>query len=327
MIIVTGGAGFIGSATVWKLNQEGHENILIVDKLGSSEKWKNLRSLKFLDFMDRDLFLKRVTAEDHFLQDETDTIIHMGACSSTTEKNCTYLLENNYEYTKYLAHFCADNFIRFIYASSGATYGGGEFGFSDYEENIEKFIPLNMYGYSKQLFDIYAKKTGLLDKMVGIKFFNVYGPNEYHKGDMASKIFKSYHELKNDGKIKLFKSYDKNWADGASVRDFVYVKDAVEVIYKLIDKPDINGIFNVGTGNERSWNDLANSVIKNYEGNGEIEYIDMPEYLRNQYQYFTKAQVQKLKDMSINISWTSLEDGIEDYVKNYISKNNYLGME
>jgi ADP-L-glycero-D-manno-heptose 6-epimerase len=201
---VTGGAGFIGSAIVWELNNRGIKDIIISDHLGESEKWKNLRALRYTDYFEKNELLEHIIFDT--LPYKLDCIIHMGACSSTTEKDCSYLALNNFEYTKILAEFCIAKNIRFIYASSAATYGDGNLGFSDNEDNLEKLRPLNMYGYSKQMFDLYAKRKDYLDRITGIKFFNVYGPNEYHKNDMSSKIYKAFFEIRSTGKIKLFKS-------------------------------------------------------------------------------------------------------------------------
>lgn len=318
MIIVTGGAGFIGSSMVWKLNQQGISDILIVDHLGTSSKWKNLVNLKFTEFVHKDDFLKMV--EDCKMPDEVSTIIHMGACSSTTEKNSDYLMENNYRYTVKLAEWALRMKVQFIYASSAATYGDGNSGFKDDDSLIDNLKPLNMYGYSKHLFDLWAKRNSVLNKMVGLKFFNVFGPNEYHKNDMSSVVYKSFHQIKETGKVRLFKSYQPKYKDGEQLRDFIYVKDCVEVIWWFLNNPQINGLFNLGTGKSRHWNDLVSSTFRSMGLEPNIEFVDMPENLKNSYQYFTEADMTKLFSMGYKTHFMSLEDSIKDYVQNYLMK-------
>ena len=324
MIIVTGGAGFIGSAFVWKLNQEGIDNIIIVDRLGTSEKWKNLVNLRFVNYVHKDDFLEMIDTDT--LPFEIDAIIHMGACSSTTERDADYLWHNNYVYTNLLAEWALERGIRFIYASSAATYGDGTKGFSDDHKKISELKPINMYGYSKQVFDLWALRQKLEGRMAGIKFFNVFGPNEYHKGDMASVIFKAFHQIKETGKVNLFKSYKKEYEDGGQMRDFVYVKDCVNVMWWLLKNPKTNGIFNLGTGKARTWNDLIKAVFAAMKKKPNIEYIAMPEALRNQYQYFTEAEMSKLKKAGCPVKFSSLEDSVRDYVVNYLQKSDsHLG--
>ncbi len=325
MIIVTGGAGFIGSAIIAKLNARDISDILVVDELGSDEKWKNLRNLSFSDYVEKNDFLEMVL--ENRICPPIETIFHMGACSSTTETNASYLVKNNYEYTKLLAQWATGSNIRFIYASSAATYGDGSFGFSDNEEEIEKLQPLNMYGYSKQMFDLWAKRAGLLKKIVGLKYFNVFGPNEYHKADMQSFILKAFEQINITGKVKLFKSGDPDYADGQYVRDFVYIKDVVDMTLFFYDNPKTAGLFNIGTGNARTWNDLVKAVFKAMDKNPNIEYVEMPESIRNQYQYYTQADIKKMKNTSYNKKTTSLEDAIKDYVQNYLLDNRYLAKE
>ncbi|MFO7810897.1 MAG: ADP-glyceromanno-heptose 6-epimerase [Candidatus Delongbacteria bacterium] len=323
MILVTGGAGFIGSSIVWELNRRGVEDILIADHLGISEKWKNLRALKYTDYFEKNVLLEHIIFDS--LPYGIDCIIHMGACSSTTETDCSYLAANNFEYTKVLAEYCSQKNIKMIYASSAATYGDGGSGFSDDHEKLNIYRPLNMYGYSKQMFDLFAEKKGLLSTITGIKFFNVYGPNEYHKGEMSSKIFKAFNEIKKYGSIKLFKSYNSTYADGESVRDFVYVKDCAKIVCDMIDKKNVSGIYNLGSGAARSWNDLAKAVFRSMELDESIEYFDMPPQLRDKYQYFTESDNSKLKKAGLNAFDHSLEEGIDDYIKNYLLKNKHLG--
>jgi len=316
MIIVTGGAGFIGSAFVWKLNQEGIEDIVIVDQLGSDDKWKNLVNLRFADYIHKDEFMNLVLADE--VPFEASAVIHMGACSSTTERDADYLWENNYLYSRELAEWALRHSARFIYASSAATYGDGSLGFSDDHERISQLKPINMYGYSKQIFDLWVLKNKLEDKMVGIKFFNVFGPNEYHKGDMTSVICKAFNQIRETGKMRLFKSYKKEYPDGGQMRDFVYVKDCLNVMWWFLKNPEVNGIYNLGTGKARTWKDLIKAVFAAMERKANIQYIEMPAALRNQYQYFTEAQMNKLKSAGCPVFFAPLEETVRDYVVNYL---------
>ena len=318
MIIVTGGAGFIGSALVWRLNQRSVKNIIIVDHLGTSEKWKNLTSLSFADYIDKTDFITSLEAGK--FGDTIEGIVHLGACSSTTEQDAGYLMENNYRYTLRLAQWQEANpSARFIYASSAATYGNGEHGYSDDESKLHLLRPLNMYGYSKHLFDCVALQKGWLKQIAGLKFFNVFGPNENHKGTMRSVINKAYPQVRDKGPISLFKSYNPNYADGEQLRDFIYIKDAVEMIIYFLENSQINGIYNIGTGKARSWNDVAVSIFKAVNKKPAISYIDMPNELRNKYQYFTQADMTKLNAAGCTVSCRSLEDSILDYVNNYLA--------
>jgi len=322
MIVVTGGAGFIGSALVAGLNSRGVSDILVVDELGDDAKWKNLLNLSFSDYLEKEDFLEMALAGDAL--PGVEAVLHMGACSSTTEKDASYLVRNNYEYTKLLAQWASDSDIRFIYASSAATYGDGSEGFSDDEAKIETLRPLNMYGYSKQLFDLWAKKAGLLEGIVGLKYFNVFGPNEYHKADMRSFVVKAFEQINAAGKVRLFKSYKDEYPDGGQLRDFLYIKDAVDMTLFFLDNPEIGGLFNIGTGNARHWNDLVTAVFAAMDKKPDIEYIEMPETIRNQYQYFTQADITKLRTTGYKKDPTSLEEGIKDYVQNYLQNNQYL---
>jgi ADP-L-glycero-D-manno-heptose 6-epimerase len=243
----------------------------------------------------------------------------MGACSSTTERDADYLMENNYRYSRMLAEWALKKEIRFIYASSAATYGDGSLGFSDNDEVSKTLKPINMYGYSKQLFDLWMLGNGLERKITGIKFFNVFGPNEYHKGDMRSVIHKSFEQIQNEGTVRLFKSYRNEYRDGEQKRDFIYVKDCVEVLWWLMQHRNVAGIFNLGTGNARTWNELIQAVFQALEKPLQIEYIEMPESIRNQYQYFTEADMKKLRTEGCNITFHTLEDAVYDYVKNYLT--------
>jgi ADP-L-glycero-D-manno-heptose 6-epimerase len=323
MIIVTGGAGFIGSAIVWKLNQLGENKIIIVDELGKDDKWKNLVPLKYDDFIHKDDFISMILDRD--ISFEITAIIHMGANSSTTEKDADHLFSNNYLYTKELAKYCLEKNLRFIYASSAASYGDGSLGFDDDETKLESLRPLNMYGYSKQLFDLWAKRNSAFNRIVGLKFFNVYGPNEYHKGDMRSVVHKAFEQIRDTGKVKLFKSLNSKYKDGEQLRDFIYIKDAVDMTLFFFDKPNVNGLFNLGTGKSETWNDLVDSLFKSLNKPANIEYFDLPEHLREKYQYFTEANVNKIKKAGFASPITSLEDGVTDYVKNYLLGNPFLG--
>ena len=324
MIVVTGGAGFIGSAFVWRLNQEGINDIVIVDSLGTDDKWKNLVNLRFADYIHKDNFLRLIC--DDQVPFDVSAIVHMGACSSTTERDADYLWNNNYLYTKTLAVWALQRGIRYIYASSAATYGDGTQGFSDGHSKINELQPINMYGYSKQVFDLWALKNQVENKIAGIKFFNVFGPNEYHKADMTSVIFKAFHQIKETGKVKLFKSYLPKYPDGGQMRDFVYIKDCIDVMWWLFNNPAANGIFNLGTGKARTWNDLIKAVFAAMGLKTNIEYIEMPESLRNQYQYFTEAKMSKLKKGGCPVKFSSLEDSVRDYVVNHLQKTDpHLG--
>ncbi len=319
MIVVTGGAGFIGSAIVWGLNRKGVDDILVVDVLESDEKWKNLANLRFADYLDRDDFIFNLV--EGGLDDSVDGIMHMGACSSTTESDTGYLMRNNYDYSRRLAQWCLEHEKRYVYASSAATYGDGGKGFSDDHKGIPDLRPLNMYGYSKQLMDLWALRTGAADTIAGIKYFNVYGPNEYHKDDMRSVVHKAFGKIMETGKMQLFRSHRPDFEDGKQLRDFVYVKDAVDMTLFLYDRPDVNGIFNVGTGEARSFHDLVAAVFTATGKEKDIEYIDMPESIRDKYQYYTQAEMEKLRAAGYDKDITSLEDGVADYVKSYLLKD------
>lgn len=321
-VLVTGGAGFIGSALVWALNKRGIEDIFIVDHLGTGEKWKNLKGLRYADYCEKGDFLpcleKGLLADLRF-----DAIFHLGACSSTTETDSSYLIKNNFEFSKALALYAETHKSRFIYASSAATYGDGENGFLDNVSEIEVLNPLNMYGYSKQMFDIWLKRKGLLDRMVGLKFFNVFGPNEYHKGSMRSFILKSFEQIKATGQVHLFKSYRPDYKDGEQLRDFIYVKDAVEMALHFLDKK-IGGLFNIATGSARSWNDLVRATFNAMNVPPKISYVEMPDSIRNQYQYYTMGDISKLRLTGYDKPTWTLEQAIDDYVKNYLTTGAFL---
>ncbi len=318
MIVVTGGAGFIGSALIWKLNQMGRSDIIVVDHFTDNEKYKNLIPLKFSDVMDRAEFAEEV--DNGFLKEyKVETLYHLGACSSTTQLDMGFLLRNNYEYTKFLCNSASLSGVRFIYASSAATYGNGSNGYSDDESKIEQLRPLNAYGYSKQLFDVWAKNNGYLKEIVGLKFFNVFGPNEYHKGDMRSIVNKSFDLIKEKGFAKLFKSYSSSYPDGGQRRDFVYVKDVVDMTIYFGENPSLCGIYNVGTGKANSFNDFIKPVFKAMNIPEKIEYFEMPEVLRGKYQDFTQADMSKIKKAGYNKPPTDISDAVIDYVSNYMN--------
>ncbi len=315
MLIVTGGAGFIGSAVVWKLNQLGRDDILVVDELGTTEKWKNLAPLRFADYLHKDEFRRRFEAD---ALGKIEAVVHLGACSSTTERDADFLMENNYRYTQRLAEWCLNRKVRFIYASSAATYGDGALGYDDADASTRQLRPLNAYGYSKQIFDLWALRTGVLDRIVGLKFFNVFGPNEYHKEDMASVVFKSFHQIRAGGVVRLFKSTTPQFPDGGQMRDFVYVKDCVDVIAWLLESRAA-GIFNLGTGRARSWIDLVSAVFAAMKLPPRIEFIDMPEALRGKYQNFTESRMDKLQKAGCPVKFRSLEDSVRDYVEQHLA--------
>ena len=310
---------------MWQLNQLGIDDILISDKLKMEEKWCNISKTSYYDWIDRDElfdFLYKTNIK-------IEAIIHMGACSATTEKDADFLMKNNYEYTKKLWNYCTEKQIKFIYASSAATYGDGEKGYDDNIslEEHENLRPLNKYGYSKKIFDVWALKQEKTPKIwAGLKFFNVYGPNEYHKGRMASMIFHAYNQYNETGDVKLFKSHKDGYRDGEQLRDFVYIKDVTKVIVFMLGINNENtvmqnGIYNLGTGKARSFYDLAKITLECMGGSKDnIKFIPMPEDLRGRYQYFTEAKMNKLIKNGYTESFYSLEDGVRDYVINYLLK-------
>lgn len=327
MIIVTGGAGFIGSVLVAALERKGVGDIVVCDWLGDDDKWKNLAKRGVRDIVKPENLFSYL--DNH--TDEVEAIFHMGAISSTTEKDADLIIESNFTLPRMLWKWCGKNDVRFIYASSAATYGGGEHGFKDDEtpESLARFYPLNPYGWSKHVFD--RRVSSLMhDKenvghevsppqWVGLKFFNVYGPNEYHKGDQMSVICKLFEPVMAGAAAKLFKSDHPEYEDGGQLRDFVYVKDCVDVMLWMYDHKDVSGLFNVGTGKARSFKDLALSVFSAANIEPKINYIDMPEQLKGKYQYFTEADMDKLREVGYDKPFTELEDGVRDYVQNYLS--------
>ena len=315
MIIITGAAGFIGSVLVGALNARGEHRLILVDELDRTEKWKNLVGKRFEDYLDKDQFL---TALSHGRFKDCRAVFHLGACSSTTEKDANFLMQNNYRYSRSLAEWCLSHNIRLIYASSAATYGSGANGFCDSNPLIE-LSPLNMYGFSKHLFDLWAEQSGALTKITGLKFFNVFGPNEYHKAEMTSVIYKAFHQIKSGQPLSLFKSYRSDFSDGEQKRDFIYVRDCADVMLWLLDNPQVCGLFNIGTGSARSWNDLAKAVFQAVNLPPQIRYIEMPEEMREKYQYFTEATMTKLRKAGYSKAFTTLEAATSDYVKNYLA--------
>ena len=323
-ILVTGGAGFIGSALVWALNQRGQENIVVTDVLQTDEKWKNLVALKFADYMSADDLLCFVTGKPEALG-KFDVIFHLGANSATTERDAGHLMKNNFEYTKVLAHWAIATNARFVYASSAATYGDGANGMDDKMDDLTKLRPLNMYGYSKHLFDLYAQRAGIAKRIVGLKYFNVYGPNENHKGDMRSVVNKAFDQIRTTGKVQLFKSHRPDYRDGEQMRDFLYVKDAVNMTLFLAGQPLAGGLYNLGSGEARTWLQLVNAIFSALGLPPQIEFVDMPLHLQAKYQYYTCADISKLRALGFKDQITPLDDAVADYVKNYLAPGKLLG--
>jgi ADP-L-glycero-D-manno-heptose 6-epimerase len=322
-ILVTGGAGFIGSAVIWELNRRGISNILVSDLLGKDEKWKNLVPLKFVDYIEADDLRRMIREQPHWLSN-IGVIFHLGACSSTTETDASYLIRNNFEYTKVLAHFALDGARRFVYASSAATYGSIAAAMPE-SVSLDSLRPLNMYGYSKHLFDTYAERSGMLPSITGLKYFNIFGPNEYHKGDMRSVVNKVFHEIQQTGKARLFKSYRPEFPDGGQKRDFFYVKDAVSATVYLAEHVDSGGLFNIGSGEPHTFLDLVRGVFEALGREPNIEFVDMPEYLKAKYQYFTCAHTAKLRSCGFDRQPTPLRDAVSDYVRCYLVPEKHLG--
>src|SRR5579863_7482188 len=322
-VIVTGDAGFIGSVLVWELNRRGCSQVMIADFPATREKSANLAGLRYTEIVQPADLPARLASGS---LGKLDCIFHLGACSSTTETNEQYLRENNYEYSRNLAEWALRAGVRFVYASSAATYGDGSAGMDDSDpRQLERLRPLNLYGQSKQWMDLHAWREGWLDRIAGLKYFNVFGPNENHKGDMRSLVCKSYAEALETGVIRLFKSYRPEYRDGEQRRDFLYVKDAVEMTVHLAANPAANGIFNIGSGVARTWNELARAVFAALGLEPRIEYIDMPETIRDKYQYFTQADVRKLLGTGYSRPITSLEDAVGDYVVNYLVPGRTIG--
>jgi ADP-L-glycero-D-manno-heptose 6-epimerase len=319
-IVLTGGAGFIGSCFLRKLNDEGMDNVIVVDNLNSPAKRRNLDDKRFKNYIHKNDFPSLLARGS---LGGIGAVIHLGACSSTTIDDSAYLADNNFEYSKSLAIWSHDHKVPFIYASSAATYGAGELGYSDADETTRRLQPLNLYGHYKQLFDLWILDRGLEAEMVGVKFFNVFGPNEYHKGEMRSVVCKKFPLVRETGEIELFKSYRKEYPDGEQKRDFIYVKDAVKVLFYFLTHPDKTGIFNLGTGIAGSWNDLARAMFSAMQLRPNVRYVEMPEALREHYQYFTQAKMEKLRRAGYESEFMTLEDAVRDYV-GYLKEGKHL---
>lgn len=325
-ILVTGGAGFIGSALVWELNRRGFENIIIADRLGTDEKWRNLVPLKYADYLDADEVVNRINQKADALGN-VELVLHLGACSATTERDSNYLMRNNVDYTRTLAQWAVARSARFVYASSAATYGDGAYGMDDKMTDLQRLRPLNMYGYSKHLFDLQAQRTGLLRRIVGLKYFNVFGPNEDHKADMRSVVHKAYNQILTTGKVDLFRSHRPDFRDGEQMRDFLYVKDAVRMTLHLAYAPMASGLYNLGSGVPHSWVQLATAIFAALGRASNIEFVDMPETLRAKYQYYTCADITKLRQSGYGDPLTPLAESVRDYVQGYLMRDARLGDE
>ncbi len=325
-VLVTGGAGFIGSALIWALNQRGVDDILVADFLGNDDKFLNLVPLRFADYLEADHLLAALGGREPRLRG-VRWVFHLGACSATTERDARYLLQNNYEYTKALAAWSLKNKSRFVYASSAATYGDGAQGMDDQDPALGRLRPLNPYGYSKHIFDLHAQREGFLDRVVGLKYFNVFGPNEGHKGDMRSVVHKAFHQIQADGRVQLFKSRHPDYPDGGQKRDFLYVKDAVAMTLHLAGTPRAGGLFNIGSGLAHTWLELVAPIFAALGRPPKIDFIDLPEHLRAKYQYFTQAHIAKLRATGYTAPITPLVAAVTDYVRNYLIPARRLGDE
>jgi ADP-L-glycero-D-manno-heptose 6-epimerase len=323
--IVTGGAGLIGSAVIWGINNQNLDNIWLIDQCkDDSPKSRNIEHLGFQRTLGVDEFRDLIRQKNPELSD-IRTIIHLGACSSTTETDENYLHDNNFLYTKELCEWSLGNDVRFVYASSAATYGDGTMGMDDKHDDLEKFQPLNLYGWSKHKFDLLAQEQGWLDRITGLKYFNVYGPNEEHKGDMRSVVSKAYEQIAETGRMALFKSHRPDYRDGEQKRDFLYVKDAIRMTLWLTENEQATGLFNLGNGTARTWLDLGHSIFSALGQELNIEFVDMPEILRDKYQYFTEATIEKLRSCGYNDNLFSLEEAVHDYVTGYLVPDRRLG--
>jgi ADP-L-glycero-D-manno-heptose 6-epimerase len=320
-VLVTGGAGFIGSALVWGLNARGNARVVIADRLGTDAKWKNLRALRFEDYVEAPDLLSRLEAGS---LGDFDLVLHMGACSATTEQDASYLVRNNYEFSRDLCLWSMRHGAGFVYASSAATYGDGGAGMDDDPASIENLRPLNMYGYSKLLFDRWARDHGLLSRVAGLRFFNVFGPNEAHKGDMRSVVHKACAQVKMEGQVRLFRSYHPEYRDGEQERDFVYVKDVVDMTLHLAAQQAV-GLFNIGSGQAHTWLDLVRPIFAALQIPERIEFIDMPEVLRGKYQYHTQADVTRLRATGYDEPMTPLASAVTEYVRDYLVADKHLG--
>lgn len=323
--LVTGGAGFIGSVLVGALNRwHGTDRIVVVDHLGMDDKWRNLAPLRFEELVDSDEFYDRLEERAGAFGNFTH-VFHLGACSSTTERDADYLLRNNFGCSRQLAEWALARGSRFVYASSAATYGDGSAGMDDLSDDLAAWRPLNAYGYSKQLFDQHAQREGYLRRIVGLKYFNIFGPNEEHKGDMRSVVSKAWRQIEETGQVKLFKSYHPDYPDGGQKRDFLYVKDAVAMTLHLAATKKAGGLFNIGSGEAHTWLDLVHPIFEAMGREARIEFIDMPEALRSQYQYFTEADVTKLKSTGYQGGVAPLHEAVKDYVGRYLVPRKHFG--
>ena len=324
-ILVTGGAGFIGSALVWALNGRGMDDIVVCDTLKTDEKWRNLVPLRYAEYVEGPVLRSRL-AQSATAFGKFSAVFHLGASSSTTESNASYLVDNNTAFTRELAAWALASGSRFIYASSAATYGDGSQGMDDRDPALERLRPLNMYGYSKHLFDLHARRLGWLDRIVGLKYFNVFGPNEEHKGDMRSVVAKGFRQIQETGRIGLFKSYNPRYKDGGQMRDFLYVKDAVEMTIHFAEKGSAAaGLYNLGSGQANTWMALAEAIFSALGREPKVDFIDMPETLRAKYQYFTQADISKLRATGYDRPVTPLADAVADYARNYLVPDKRLG--
>lgn len=324
-ILVTGGAGFIGSVLVGTLNrQHDQSRIVIVDELGTSDKWRNLVPLEFEDYVEAGDFYERLTQQEKAFGDFTH-VFHLGACSSTTERDMAYLWQNNFGVTRQLAEWALRHEARFTYASSAATYGDGREGMDDTSEDLTAWRPLNAYGYSKHLFDLHAQREGYLSQIVGLKYFNIFGPNEEHKGDMRSVVSKAWKQIEESNKVRLFKSYRADYPDGGQKRDFLYVKDAVAMTLHLAAEQKAGGLFNIGSGEASTWLNLVTPIFEALGHEPHIEFVEMPESLRSQYQYFTQADIGKLRSTGYTHEVTPLRKAVMEYVTNYLVPRQVFG--
>ena len=319
MILITGAAGLIGSAVARELNRRGRRDLLLVDHLGTSDKWMNLRTLQYAHYIEKEALLAALQTGSQSLFG-INLIFHLGACSSTTEKDASYLVQNNYQYSIRLAEFAQYKGIRMVYASSAATYGDGENGFDDSISRLDSLCPLNMYGYSKHMFDLWLRARAFDPHFVGLKYFNVFGPNEYHKGDMMSLVLKAYRQIKQEGRIRLFKSYRPDYRDGEQMRDFFYVEDAAKLTVAFGLDSQATGLFNAGSGQANTWVSLAECIFAAMDQTPQIEFIEMPDHLKDKYQYYTCAPMDQVRQKGIVAQCAPLAESVKDYVQSYLMK-------
>jgi len=317
MILITGATGFIGSAAASALNRKGRNDLLLCDTFGSQDKWKNILGLRYSRFIHRDELFGFLSEAPH-ARDITG-IIHLGACSDTTEADMDYLLENNVNFSIRLCQWALDHGIRFVYASSAAVYGDGGLGFSDSDELTPKLRPLNKYGFSKWMFDLWVLENGLAGQVAGLRYFNVFGPNEYHKEAMASVVFRSFPRAQQEGKIRLFDSHRPDVAHGEQARDFIYIEEANDMTLFVLDSPGVNGIFNVGTGRAHTFNELAAGLFAGLGKKPSIEYFPMPAELRQRYQYFTRADMSRMRKAGFPEQKDRFQEQVAAYVRDYLA--------